>query len=107
MTPSDFEHTPSSINHLIRGLFAIALMAAFIVIGCDRHPGTSGDDKRFRVALLTPGPVSDAGWNASAFDGLQLIKKNLDAETAMVQTTSPADFEDAFRDFASRGFNVV
>jgi basic membrane lipoprotein Med (substrate-binding protein (PBP1-ABC) superfamily) len=25
----------------------------------------------------------------------------------MVQTTSPADFEDAFRDFAGRGFNVV
>jgi len=25
----------------------------------------------------------------------------------MVQTTSPSDFEDAFRDFASRGFNVI
>jgi hypothetical protein len=45
--------------------------------------------------------------NAAAFDGLQLIKKNLDAQTAMVQTTSPADFKDAMRDFASRGFRVV
>jgi len=25
----------------------------------------------------------------------------------MVQTTSPADFEDAFRDFGSRGFNLI
>ncbi|HJU29128.1 MAG TPA: hypothetical protein VJ718_08155, partial [Candidatus Binataceae bacterium] len=53
----------------------------------------------FRVALLTPGPVSDAGWNAAAFDGLQLIKRRLGAQTALVQTTSPADFDDAFRDF--------
>lgn len=44
----------------------------------------------FRVALLTPGPVSDAGWNASAFDGTQLIKAKMGAEIAMVQTTSPA-----------------
>lgn len=51
--------------------------------------------------------MSDAGWNAAAFDGLQLIKKNLGADTALVQTTSPADFEDAFRDFAGRGFDVI
>ena len=43
----------------------------------------------FRVALLTPGPVSDAGWNAAAYEGLELIKSKLGAETALVQTTSP------------------
>jgi basic membrane protein A and related proteins len=62
---------------------------------------------RFKVALLTPGPVSDAGWNASAFEGLELIKQKLGADTAMVQTTSPADFEDAFRDFGTRGFKLI
>jgi basic membrane protein A and related proteins len=61
----------------------------------------------FKVALLTPGPVSDAGWNASAFEGLELIKHKLGADTAMVQTTSPADFEDAFRDFGTRGFKLI
>ncbi len=61
----------------------------------------------YRVALLVPGPVSDAGWNAAAFEGLELIKRRLEAETALVQTTSPGDFEDAFRDFAGRGFNLI
>ncbi len=61
----------------------------------------------FRVALLTPGPVSDSGWNAAAYEGLELIKTRLGAETALVQTMSPADFEDSFRDFGSRGFNLV
>ncbi|HJU10254.1 MAG TPA: BMP family ABC transporter substrate-binding protein, partial [Candidatus Binataceae bacterium] len=59
------------------------------------------------MALLTPGPVSDAGWNAAAYEGLQLIGRQLHAQTAFVQTTSPADFDDAFRDFATRGFNLI
>ncbi|HEY6394782.1 MAG TPA: BMP family protein [Candidatus Binataceae bacterium] len=88
----------------ILGVFA----GVFALFGCDHHAKTTADSSvRFRVALLTPGPVSDAGWNAAAFDGLQLIKKIPDTETAQVQTTSPADFEDAFRDFASRGFNLI
>jgi basic membrane lipoprotein Med (substrate-binding protein (PBP1-ABC) superfamily) len=80
---------------------------ATAIAACTARPSASVNSNRFRVALLTPGPVSDAGWNAAAFDGLQLIKTKLDAQTAMVQTRSPADFEDSFRDFASRGFNLI
>ena len=84
-------------------------LIAATIIACKTHPAPTSTTsrERFRVALLTPGPVSDAGWNAAAFDGLQLIKQHLEAETALVQTTSPADFDDAFRDFSVRGFNLV
>ena len=91
------------------GIWCLLLMVSTVAqtsTGCGGK-GVSMDSDSFSVALLTPGPVSDAGWNASAFDGLQLIKQNLGANTAMVQTTSPADFEDAMRDFASRGFVLV
>jgi len=89
-----------------------SLLVLFIAIlasaaGCSHNEAAAPSQDTFSVALLTPGPVSDAGWNAAAFDGLQLIKKTLGAQTAMVQTTSPADFEDAMRDFASRGFRVI
>ena len=83
------------------------LIAVHIVSGCQGGPSDSGGSASFKVALLTPGPVSDAGWNAAAFEGLQEIKKDLNVETALVQTQSPADFEDSMRDFASRGFNIV
>src|ERR1700722_6097600 len=85
----------------------IALLLAITITACTSSHDDSATTSSFRVALLTPGPVSDAGWNAAAFDGLQLVKKKLGAETAMVQTRSPADFEDSFRDFASRGFNLI
>jgi basic membrane protein A len=86
-------------------LTTIVLMVA--MAACMAHPENSVSSSHFRVALLTPGPVSDAGWNAAAFDGLQLIKAKLGADTAMVQTRSPTDFEDGFRDFAARGFNLI
>jgi basic membrane protein A and related proteins len=95
---------PHPLAKSILWFLVIAILAG---VGCEKTPISASSDDKFSVALLTPGPVSDAGWNAAAFDGLQLIKKNLGAETAMVQTTSPADFEDAMRDFASRGFRVV
>src|SRR5579885_2795281 len=88
---------------------SIAVFAGLILAGCHRGDVANSNisQDRFRVALLTPGPISDAGWNAAAFEGLQLIKRDLDAETALVQTQSPADFEDSMRDFAARGFNIV
>ena len=88
-------------------LTTIVMMLAGAMAACTAHPTNSANSADFRVALLTPGPVSDAGWNAAAFDGLQLIKVKLGAEIAMVQTRSPADFEDGFRDFAGRGFNLI
>src|SRR5262249_931348 len=61
----------------------------------------------FRVALLTPGPVSDAGWNALAYEGLIKIRETMHAEVSQIETKTPAEFEEAFRDYASRGFQLV
>jgi basic membrane protein A and related proteins len=85
------------------------LVVAFcITSSCQSSTPTCTGAAAFKVALLTtPGPVIDAGWNAAAFHGPQEIEQALNVETAVVQTQSPADFEDSLRDFASRGFNIV
>jgi basic membrane lipoprotein Med (substrate-binding protein (PBP1-ABC) superfamily) len=64
-------------------------------------------DNNFRVALLTPGPVSDAGWNALAYEGLLKIRDHFHAEVSQVETKTPAEFEEAFRDYASRHFHLI
>jgi basic membrane protein A len=61
----------------------------------------------FKVALLSPGPVSDAGWNALAYEGLLAIRDQLGAKVSQVQTKTPAEFEEGFRDFARRGYQLV
>src|SRR5271156_6205794 len=90
-------------------LLSITIAFMLAASGCRSNQSTVNETTGvpFRVALLRPGPVSDAGWNASALDGIQLIKAKLGAHVAMVQTASPAGFEDAMRDFASRGYGVI
>jgi len=80
-------------------LFAVTLLAA-----CR---GGANQADGFKVALLTPGPISDAGWNAGAYEGLMRIRDSLGAEVSHVETKTPAEFEEAFRDYARRGYRLV
>jgi basic membrane protein A len=63
--------------------------------------------QRFRVALLTPGPISDQSWNASAFQGLQQLRDSLGAEISHIQTKTPAEFEENFRQYGAQGYSLV
>jgi len=81
--------------------FGLALTS---LLACgDRSQSTNA----FRVALLTPGSIADGGWNAGAYAGLEAIRDELDAEVRHVETRTPAEFEEGFRDFAGRGFDLV
>lgn len=85
----------------------LMLVALLPVVGCSRSEPAAAPEAAFKVALLSPGPVSDAGWNALAYEGLLAIRDQLGAEIAQVEVKSPGQFEDAFRDFARRGFALV
>ena len=73
------------------------------MIACDKKSA----EKPFKVALLAPGSVSDAGWNALAFDGLEAIKKELGAQISHIESRTPADQEDHFRSYAQNGYNLI
>lgn len=91
--------------YLTHSLVHIALIAGLVLsCGSEKQPST---ENTFKVALLTPGPVSDAGWNASAYEGVQEIKKVLGAEISQIETKTPADFEQGFREYASNGYKLV
>ena len=59
------------------------------------------------VALLTSGPVSDAGWHAGAYEGLQLIGDSLDLRISHQQTRTPAEFDEAFLAYAESGYGLI
>ena len=61
----------------------------------------------FSVALLTPGPISDQSWNAGAYAGLTQIRDSLGARISHIQTKTPADFEENFRQYGAKGFSLV
>ncbi len=66
-----------------------------------------GDSARFQVALLTPGPISDQSWNAGAYAGLAQIRDSMGAVTSHIQTRTPADFEENFREYGAQGYDLV
>lgn len=84
-------------------LLATPLLAA--LASCGKPPAPKPREG-FRVALLTPGPVSDAGWNAGAYDGLKAIEKELGAKVSHVQVKTPSEFEEQFRAYASDGTSL-
>lgn len=93
----------------MRRLIEAALIGACAMLaGCSScGDAPSGGTDKLKVALLSPGPVSDAGWNALAYEGLLLIRDRLGADIAQTETKTPAEFEEGFRDFARRGFKLV
>lgn len=65
------------------------------------------DQKTFKVALLTPGPISDQSWNGGAYNGLMVIRDSLNAKVSHIQTTTPAEFDENFRQYGAQGYNLV
>jgi basic membrane lipoprotein Med (substrate-binding protein (PBP1-ABC) superfamily) len=61
----------------------------------------------FRVALLTPGPISDQSWNGGAYRGLMRIRDSLGASVSHIQTKTPAEFEEQFRQYGAQGYDLV
>ncbi len=90
-----------------RPINLLFLFLSLVSLGACSNKPTQPASDQFRVALLTPGPVSDAGWNALAYEGLIKIRDTMHAEVSQIQTKTPAEFEEAFRDYASRGFQLV
>src|SRR5437879_6266861 len=89
-----------------------ALLGAVFCVACARDRASGRVDsahtgKRFRVALLTPGPISDQSWNAGAYQGLMRIRDSLGADVSHIQTKTPAEFEENFRQYGAQGYRLV
>lgn len=92
----------------MRPLWLAALAAITACAGNDAVRDTAAADSTgFQVALLTPGAISDQSWNGGAYQGLMQIRDSLGASVSHVQTKTPADFEENFREYGSRGFDLV
>lgn len=92
-----------------RGAAALVLplVSSAAASGCSDVPDAAADKRPPAVALLTAGPVSDAGWYAGAYEGLQLIGDSLGFHTSHQQTRTPAEFDEAFMSYAESGYGLI
>lgn len=60
-----------------------------------------------RVALITPGSIGDAAWNAGAYAGLLRIRDSLGLSVSHVEALTPAEQEEALRTYAGQGYQLI
>jgi basic membrane protein A and related proteins len=90
--------------------YAVLIAGLAISSACkgDAHRGKGlGTSSDLKVALLTPGPISDQSWNGGAYQGLMRIKDSLGAQVSHIQTKTPAEFEENFRQYGAQGYSLV
>ena len=91
-----------------------AALGAALIGGCTggggsqqaSAPSAARETDEFKVALLTPGPVSDAGWSSMAYDGLKAIESELGARINN-QEARGTQIRDAMRSYARQGYRLV
>jgi len=89
------------INILSRHCYVTFVVVA--MIGCSGKPDVGG----FRVALVTPGSISDAAWNSGAYAGLEQVRDSLGVMVSHVEARTPAEQEEALRAYAAQGYSLV
>jgi basic membrane lipoprotein Med (substrate-binding protein (PBP1-ABC) superfamily) len=99
----DLSGWTTEFSTVVHSLFAISILAC----GGSGSPSKTGDVSAFKVALVTTGSVSDQGWNAGAYKGLQTIRDSLGAHISNVQTQTPAEIDENFRQYGTQGYDLV
>lgn len=104
--------------------FALLLVLMFSVVavfGCTPaadEPAPPADDNGdeepaepqpdpLRVALMLPGPITDQGWNATAYNGLMRVQDELGLEVAFTEQVDLSDIPEIVRGFATQGYDVI
>jgi basic membrane lipoprotein Med (substrate-binding protein (PBP1-ABC) superfamily) len=84
-------------------------MSVGILLACANGGDSAANSATpFKVALLTPGPISDQSWNGNAYAGLMRIKDSIaGAQVSHIQTKTPAEFEENFRQYGAAGYSLV
>ncbi len=93
----------------MRHAAAVLTLVSLVACGRDEAPAppSSTSSPTLKVGLLTPGSINDGGWNAIAWEGLQRIRNEMGAEVAHQEAKTPAEFDEGFRSFGARGFDLA
>ena len=96
-----------AVHRRVRLFSTFFHICALTACGRSAASGKPADSTAFKVALLTPGPISDHAWNAGAYQGLLRIRDSMAAHISHIQVKTPADFEENFRAYGAQGYNLV
>lgn len=92
---------------VLLGFVLLTVSACGTATTATGDPSEATETENLRVAMVLSGPVNDNGWNNTGYVGLQKIEKALGAEVAFSDQVPVPEFEETFRDYASRGYDLI
>jgi len=91
----------------VRQIICLMVVAAMVVLfGTGLKEGW-GAEKRFKVAMVLFGKITDQGWNSMMYESVVNLKDKQNLQIEYSENVSPADAERVIRGYASRGFNLI
>jgi basic membrane protein A len=91
---------------VLLGVLSMALVA-LAACGGSSPGGSASRSSNLKVAMILPGPVQDADYNAVGYQALQEIKARTGAQVAFSENVAVADAERVAREYISGGSNVI
>ncbi|MDY6900765.1 MAG: BMP family protein [Cyanobacteriota bacterium] len=82
---------------------------SFLLKACSNNqPSTTTDgDEAFKIAIALPGAITDKAWNQSGYEGVQLARQQLGAETVFLEQIPQAEQTEVLTDFARKNYNLI
>lgn len=99
-------------------LILISLFILLSMVGCGGNGQTEIEPPKeqesvketkkdsLSIALLLPGPINDASWNAAAYEGLMRLEKK-GHEVTYTENVPVPNIEEAFRNYAEQGYDLI
>jgi basic membrane protein A len=99
----------------IRRVFVKKLLCVWMIVGMVLAavvPVFAGGEQevesgKMKVGILLPGNINDSGWNQTAYQGMVAAKEKFDIEISYMESVAQSDQEEAFRNYANEGYDLV
>ncbi len=89
------------LQRMLVGLVVVVLLMTGLL------PSGEGAVPKLRVAMILPGPIQDADFNAVGYVALLELKNTLGMEVAYSEQVAVADAERVSREFIASGYNII
>jgi basic membrane protein A len=91
----------------VRQIICLMVVTAIVVLfGTGLKEGW-GAGKKFKVAMVLFGKITDQGWNSMMYESVVNLKDKYNLQIEYSENVTPADAERVIRGYASRGFNLI
>ncbi len=91
--------------------YSTAVFSGILLKACSNNqtstPIATGGGDAFKIAIALPGAITDKTWNQSGYEGVQLARQQLGAETAFLEQIPQAEQTEVLTDFARKKYNLI